>query len=33
VLIRQWLSASICRCTGYGMIIGAVKAAARAGAG
>ena len=32
-LIRQWLSANICRCTGYQMIIEAVRAAAKAGAG
>ncbi len=31
--IRQWLGANICRCTGYQMIIEAVRAAARAGAG
>jgi carbon-monoxide dehydrogenase small subunit len=31
--IRQWLNANICRCTGYQMIIDAVRAAARAGAG
>ena len=30
-LIRQWLSANICRCTGYQMIIEAVRAAAKAG--
>ena len=30
--IRQWLNANICRCTGYQMIIDAVRAAARAGA-
>ena len=29
-LIRQWLSANICRCTGYQMIIEAVRAAAKA---
>ena len=29
--IRRWLNANICRCTGYTMIIDAVKAAARAG--
>ena len=28
--IRQWLDANICRCTGYQMIIEAVRAAARA---
>jgi aerobic-type carbon monoxide dehydrogenase small subunit (CoxS/CutS family) len=28
--IRQWLSANICRCTGYQMIIEAVRAAAKA---
>ena len=28
-LIRQWLDANICRCTGYQMIIEAVRAAAR----
>jgi aerobic carbon-monoxide dehydrogenase small subunit len=32
-LIRQWLSANICRCTGYQMIVEAVRAAARARAG
>ena len=32
-LIRQWLNANICRCTGYQMIVEAVRAAARAGAG
>jgi carbon-monoxide dehydrogenase small subunit len=31
-LIRKWLSANICRCTGYRMIIEAVQAAAKAGA-
>jgi carbon-monoxide dehydrogenase small subunit len=31
-LIRQWLNANICRCTGYQMIIEAVRAAAKAGA-
>jgi carbon-monoxide dehydrogenase small subunit len=31
--IRQWLGANICRCTGYQMIIEAVRAAAKAGAG
>lgn len=30
--IRQWLNANICRCTGYEMIVDAVKAAARAAA-
>jgi aerobic carbon-monoxide dehydrogenase small subunit len=30
-LIRQWLNANICRCTGYQMIIEAVRAAAKAG--
>jgi aerobic carbon-monoxide dehydrogenase small subunit len=29
-LIRQWLNANICRCTGYQMIIEAVRAAANA---
>jgi carbon-monoxide dehydrogenase small subunit len=29
-LIRQWLNANICRCTGYQMIVDAVQAAARA---
>ena len=29
-LIRSWLSANICRCTGYQMIIEAVQAAAKA---
>jgi carbon-monoxide dehydrogenase small subunit len=28
-LIRQWLNANICRCTGYQMIVEAVRAAAR----
>ncbi|HWW36641.1 MAG TPA: (2Fe-2S)-binding protein [Stellaceae bacterium] len=28
--IRQWLDANICRCTGYQMIIEAVRAAAKA---
>jgi carbon-monoxide dehydrogenase small subunit len=28
-LIRKWLSANICRCTGYRMIIEAVQAAAK----
>jgi aerobic carbon-monoxide dehydrogenase small subunit len=32
-LIRQWLNANICRCTGYQMIVEAVRAAARAGSG
>jgi carbon-monoxide dehydrogenase small subunit len=32
-LIRQWLNANICRCTGYQMIIEAVRAAAKARAG
>jgi len=32
-LIRQWLNANICRCTGYQMIIEAVLAAAKAGPG
>jgi aerobic carbon-monoxide dehydrogenase small subunit len=32
-LIRQWLNANICRCTGYRMIIEAVQAAAKAQAG
>jgi aerobic carbon-monoxide dehydrogenase small subunit len=31
--IRQWLDANICRCTGYQMIIEAVRAAAKAVAG
>ncbi|MBO0711935.1 MAG: (2Fe-2S)-binding protein [Acetobacteraceae bacterium] len=29
-LIRQWLDANICRCTGYRMIIEAVRTAAKA---
>jgi aerobic carbon-monoxide dehydrogenase small subunit len=29
-VIRQWLNANICRCTGYQMIIEAVRAAANA---
>ena len=29
-LIRQWLNANICRCTGYQMVIEAVRAAANA---
>ena len=33
VLIRQWLNANICRCTGYQMIVEAVRAAARMGPG
>ena len=32
-LIRQWLNANICRCTGYQMIVEAVRAAARIGPG
>ena len=28
--IRRWMSANICRCTGYGMIVEAVRDAARA---
>jgi carbon-monoxide dehydrogenase small subunit len=32
-LIRQWLNANICRCTGYQMIVEAVRAAARTGPG
>jgi aerobic carbon-monoxide dehydrogenase small subunit len=32
-LIRQWLNANTCRCTGYQMIIEAVRAAAKAGSG
>ena len=31
MLIRQWLDANICRCTGYEMIFDAVRAAAAAG--
>jgi aerobic carbon-monoxide dehydrogenase small subunit len=31
-LIRQWLNANICRCTGYQMIVEAVRAAAKSGA-
>jgi carbon-monoxide dehydrogenase small subunit len=31
-LIRQWLNANICRCTGYQMIVEAVRAAARTAA-
>ena len=31
-LIRQWLNANMCRCTGYQMIIEAVRTAAKAGA-
>jgi aerobic-type carbon monoxide dehydrogenase small subunit (CoxS/CutS family) len=31
--IRQWLGANICRCTGYQMIVEAVRAAAQAVAG
>jgi carbon-monoxide dehydrogenase small subunit len=31
-LIRQWLNANICRCTGYQMIVEAVRAAAKRGA-
>jgi carbon-monoxide dehydrogenase small subunit len=31
--IRQWLAANICRCTGYQMIVEAVRAAAQAMAG
>ena len=31
-LIRQWLNANICRCTGYQMIVEAVRAAARTSA-
>jgi carbon-monoxide dehydrogenase small subunit len=30
-LIRQWLNANICRCTGYQMIVEAVQAVARTG--
>jgi carbon-monoxide dehydrogenase small subunit len=29
-MIRQWLNANVCRCTGYQMIIDAVRAAAKA---
>ena len=32
-MIRQWLGANICRCTGYQMIVEAVRAAAQAMAG
>ena len=32
-LIRRWLNANICRCTGYQMIVEAVRAAARIGPG
>jgi aerobic carbon-monoxide dehydrogenase small subunit len=32
-LIRQWLNANICRCTGYQMIVEAVRTAARMGSG
>jgi aerobic-type carbon monoxide dehydrogenase small subunit (CoxS/CutS family) len=32
LLIRQWLNANICRCTGYQMIVEAVRAAAKAAA-
>ena len=32
-MIRQWLNANICRCTGYQMIIEAVRAAAKAQVG
>ena len=32
-LIRRWLNANICRCTGYQMIVDAVRAAARIGPG
>jgi carbon-monoxide dehydrogenase small subunit len=32
-LIRQWLNANICRCTGYQMIVETVRAAARIGPG
>src|SRR5271156_2756490 len=32
-LIRRWLTANICRCTGYQMIVEAVRAAARMGPG
>jgi carbon-monoxide dehydrogenase small subunit len=32
-MIRQWLGANICRCTGYQMIVEAVRAAAQSMAG
>jgi aerobic-type carbon monoxide dehydrogenase small subunit (CoxS/CutS family) len=32
LLVRQWLNANICRCTGYQMIVEAVRAAAKAAA-
>ena len=32
-LIRQWLNANICRCTGYQLIVEAVRTAARMGSG
>jgi aerobic carbon-monoxide dehydrogenase small subunit len=32
-MIRQWLNANICRCTGYQMIVEAVRTAARIGPG
>ena len=32
-MIRQWLDANICRCTGYQMIVEAVRAAAQSMAG
>ena len=32
-LIRQWLNANICRCTGYQMIVEAVRTTARMGSG